>query len=274
MLRVGITLPTFTDDPSRPLRAAKAAESAGLSGVFAFDHLWPLGQPARPALHGLTTLGAIATATERVAVGPLVARVGLLPDVVLVNMLRSLDVVSGGRLLAALGTGDSGNRDENAAYGVPFEPARMRLDRLRRCLGDLRACGVQTWAGGRSPMLRDAAAEAADALNVWGATPAQTAAEGADVRRRAGERSIGITWAGQVLIGRDEDAAADILARHGTRPGLVHGTPADLAAHFVALVDAGAEWAVCAPLDHDAPDAMELIAHAASIASGTLESRQ
>jgi alkanesulfonate monooxygenase SsuD/methylene tetrahydromethanopterin reductase-like flavin-dependent oxidoreductase (luciferase family) len=262
---VGITLPTFTDDASRATAAAQRAEALGLDGVFVFDHLWPLGQPHRPALHGLTMLGAVAAATTTITVGPLVARVGLLPDAVLVNTLRSVGIVSDGRLLAALGTGDSGNRPENEAYGVPFEPAEDRLTRLRSCLEELAAAGISTWAGGRSPALREVAAAAAGGLNVWGATLAEVADEGADARRRAAGRALEVTWAGQVLLGASPGETASRLERSGSRPGLVAGTPTDLAAHFDALAAVGATWAVCAPLDHTDPEALELIAEAAHL---------
>jgi alkanesulfonate monooxygenase SsuD/methylene tetrahydromethanopterin reductase-like flavin-dependent oxidoreductase (luciferase family) len=62
------------------------------------------------------------------------------------------------------------------------------------------------------------------------------------------------------------EAAAAKLADHGPRPGLVCGTPNDLAAHLRALEAAGADWAVCAPLDHTDPEVLELIAEASTLA--------
>ena len=49
----------------------------------------------------------------------------------------------------------------------------------------------------------------------------------------------------QVLLGRTRAEAAAKLERHGTRPGLVHGTVDDLRRHFGALEAAGASWAIC-----------------------------
>ena len=39
-MKLGITLPSFRDDPTRALEVAVAAEAAGLDGVFLYDHLF------------------------------------------------------------------------------------------------------------------------------------------------------------------------------------------------------------------------------------------
>ncbi|HVL28515.1 MAG TPA: LLM class flavin-dependent oxidoreductase, partial [Acidimicrobiales bacterium] len=147
MLNIGVTLPQFRHDAEAAVAVARRAEAAGLDGVFVFDHLWPLGQRMRPALHSLTLLGALAAETERVTLGPLVARVGLVPDALLVHGMLTLHRILGDRLIVALGTGDSLNKDENEAYGRPFAPAAERLASLVACCGRLRAAGVTTWVG-------------------------------------------------------------------------------------------------------------------------------
>ena len=58
------------------------------------------------------------------------ARIGLVPDEVLVAVLSSLSVMSEGRMIAGLGTGDHLSRAENEAFGIPFEPADERRSRL------------------------------------------------------------------------------------------------------------------------------------------------
>ena len=258
-MRVGVTLPQFRHDAEAAVAVARRAEAAGVDGVFVFDHLWPLGQRMRPALHSLTLLGALAAETGRVAMGPLVARVGLLPDAVLVHTFVSLHRMVGDRLIAGLGTGDSLNREENEAYGVPFLPVAERLASLVACCRQLRAAGVTTWVGGRSTPLREAAAEA-DGWNSWGSDAATFAAEAATVAPGT-ER----TWAGQVLIGRTRAEADAKLRAHGPRPGLVWGTVDDLVRHLDALAGAGASWAICAPLDIGTdPAAVEILAEVAS----------
>ncbi|MGH9265711.1 MAG: LLM class flavin-dependent oxidoreductase [Acidimicrobiales bacterium] len=260
-MRIGITLPQFRHDAEAAVDVARRAEAAGIDGVFVFDHLWPLGQRMRPALHCLTLLGALAAETERVVLGPLVARVGLLPDAVLVNTLASLHRMAGGRFIAALGTGDSLNRDENEAYGVAFAPAGERLAAVVRCCRALRDAGVTTWVGGRSAAVRRAAAEAgADGWNGWGTDAEAFARDAAGVAP-----GPALTWGGQVLIGRTPEEAAAKLRTHGSRPGLVAGTVDDLHRHLGGLVAAGAVWAVCAPLDVGTdPGAVEILAEVAS----------
>ena len=101
-VKVGLTLPQFRHDAGPALETAEQAEAAGLDGVFVFDHLWPLGQPSRPALHGVTLAAALLTRTERLTVGTLVARVGLLPDAVLADEFVTLARIGGRRLVAGL----------------------------------------------------------------------------------------------------------------------------------------------------------------------------
>ena len=257
-MHIGISLPQFRHDADAAVEVARRAEAGGLDGVFVFDHLWPMGQRMRPALHSTTLLGALAAETDRVVLGTLVARVGLVPDAVLVHTLVTLHRMTGGRVIAALGTGDSLNREENDAYGVPFAPVADRVASVVDCCRRLRAAGVTTWIGGRSPAVRMAAANA-DGWNGWGIDVATWAEEGAGVPH-GGE----LTWGGQVLIGRTRAQADAKLRAHGPRPGLVAGTVDDLKAHFDALAAAGASWAVCAPLDVGTdPDAVELRAEAA-----------
>lgn len=262
-VRVGITLPQFREDPEPALSVARRAEEAGLDGVFVFDHMWPLREPDRPALHSLALLGALAAETSRVTIGPLVARVGMMPDAVLVHALESLHRMVAPRLLVTLGTGDRANREENEAYGVAFAPVAERVASLEWCCRSLRALGVPTWVGGHSAAVRRAAAEArADGWNSWGTDVSTFAAA---VSSLAGVKAA--SWGGQVLVGRTPDEAGEKLARLGPRRGLVHGTVADLASHLRALAAAGASWVVCAPLDVGTdPMAVENVAEAAASA--------
>jgi alkanesulfonate monooxygenase SsuD/methylene tetrahydromethanopterin reductase-like flavin-dependent oxidoreductase (luciferase family) len=275
-VRVGITLPQFRDDAEPALATARAAEAAGLDGVFVFDHLWPLGQPDRPALHSLVLLGALAAETERLTLGPLVARVGLLPNAVLVHALASVHRMIGPRLLVTLGTGDEGNRPENEAYGLEYAPVADRVAALVDCVRRLRAEGVPSWVGGRSRAVRRVASEA-DGWNRWGVDAATFAAEAAELwevaatargqpgRSAEAEPRVETSWGGQVLVGRTEAEVAEKLARIGDRPGLVHGRVADLTEHLAALAEAGASWAVCAPLDVGTdPGAVEMVAEASA----------
>ena len=62
-VKVGVTLPSFVDDPEILIRVAMAAEQAELDGVFVYDHLWRGDPPnRRPALECFSMLGAVALA--------------------------------------------------------------------------------------------------------------------------------------------------------------------------------------------------------------------
>jgi alkanesulfonate monooxygenase SsuD/methylene tetrahydromethanopterin reductase-like flavin-dependent oxidoreductase (luciferase family) len=212
-VRVGVTLPTFRHDASA-VEAARRIEELGLDGVFVFDHLWPMGAPRRPALSAFPVLGAVAASTRTVHVGTLVARVGLVPDEVLVAQLLSLHHMAPGRLIAGLGTGDHKSAAENLAFGIPFDPADDRRLSLRSCARHLTAAGVPVWVGGGSAATDDLAVDLGVVLNVWGAQPAVVAA----FRSRCE-----VTWAGPVGVEVPE-----------------------IAQWLEEIAGAGATWAVCA----------------------------
>ena len=233
-MKVGITLPQFRDDAGPALDTARRAEAAGLDGVFVFDHLWPLRQPSRPALAGLPLAAAVAAETDRAAVGTLVARVGVLPDAVLVHSLVTLARIAGPRLVAGVGVGDRHSRPENLAYGAPFRPRPERLASLAEVCRRLGDRGITTWVGGASAAAAAIAREHADALNLWG-VGAEAVAEAAGAQP--------VTWAGQF----------DLVATGADR----------LRAHLRAVAAAGATWAVVAPLGVPWPSAVELLAASA-----------
>src|SRR2546423_15173929 len=75
IVRVGLTLPSFQSEPDRVLAVARAAEDAGIDGVFLFDHLFRRRGDAadaerRPALELLTMTAAGPAAPERGGGGP------------------------------------------------------------------------------------------------------------------------------------------------------------------------------------------------------------
>ncbi|HVE47009.1 MAG TPA: LLM class flavin-dependent oxidoreductase [Acidimicrobiales bacterium] len=231
-MKVGITLPQFHDGAEPAVEAARLAEAAGLDGVFVFDHLWPIGHPGRPALHGPTLLGAIAAETTGISVGTLVARVGLVPDAVLVHQLATLHRIAGPRLIAGLGTGDHLSRPENDAYGVAFPPVVQRREAMAGVCRSLRALGIEVWVGGRAPATAAIARSEGVPLNLWQSTAQEVAAE---VDRKGAE----VTWGGQVDLSRDGgEEVAPLLA---------------------ALREAGASWAVLAPIGAPWPGAVEAI---------------
>jgi hypothetical protein len=86
--------------------AAVAAEEAGFDGLWTWDHLRdPDGGDRSRVPESWTVLAALAEATHRLALGPLVLNVGSRHPGLLANMAVTLQEVSGGRLLLGLGAG-------------------------------------------------------------------------------------------------------------------------------------------------------------------------
>src|ERR1700704_4951287 len=89
--------------------AARAAEAAGLDGVWLNDHLAGSVEGRPHVLECWTILSALAAETTRVAIGPLVLNVANRDPGTLAVMAATLQHVSDGRLLLGLGAG--GGRD-------------------------------------------------------------------------------------------------------------------------------------------------------------------
>ncbi len=279
-VRVGLTLPSFQSDPARVLDVARAAQDAGLDGVFLFDHLFrQRGDAAdaqrRPALEMLTMAAAVAAATERLAVGTLVARATLRPPGTLRAAVDTLERIAPGRIIAGLGGGDDESIAEDTAFGVL--PADLedfgayRLDRLTEAVGALSGRAYPVWVAGVSPAAVRLAAERADGWNRWGGGPASFAT--ASERVRAAVANAGrdpgaftCTWGGlAVLAGTPDEATAKRDRLRGDRPGVVWGAPAQVADQIAAYADAGAAWVIVGPIDSADPANAALLGEAAGL---------
>jgi len=211
-MKVGITLPTFEPTAVAALATARAAERAGLDGVFAFDHLWPGDERSRPSLSLYPLLAAAGAVTGSIRLGSLVARLGLLPDSLVVESLVSLHEMSGRRLVAGVGIGDGKSADENRAYGIEWPELEDRRGSLALVLGELAAHGIETWVGASAPATQEIARAAGAAVNLWNVEPDL-------VRAEAGRGPT--TWAGPLP-----------------------SSPRPAAARLRDLRDAGAAWAI------------------------------
>jgi alkanesulfonate monooxygenase SsuD/methylene tetrahydromethanopterin reductase-like flavin-dependent oxidoreductase (luciferase family) len=251
-MRIGLALPSFVDDPEIPIRVARAAESAGLDGVFVYDHIWrDIPPPRRPALECFTLLGAVAAETSRIHVGTLVARATLRPPASLAVAFETAQRISGGRLIAAIGAGDAQSRPENEAFGLPFGTTASRIAALRDAARAAHGRGFPVWVGGKATVVREIVA-LADGWNWWGGTAEQFGEQSALVRAVAPTATL--TWGGLLLLGRNDDHATEKARDRRVGEDVVFGGPESVADRLRAYSRAGAEWTILGPLDATDPE--------------------
>ena len=124
-----------------------AAEEAGFDLISVADHVWVhpvIGGPLKGHLESYTTLGYIAAHTKKVRLLALATAASYRPAGLLAKAVTTLDVLSGGRAMLGIGSGDYA--EEAAGLGLPFpESAGERFDVLEETV---LAC-LEMWEGDR-----------------------------------------------------------------------------------------------------------------------------
>ncbi len=255
-MKLGLTLPSFTTDPSRVFAVADAAEAAGLDGLFVFDHLFRAAADGglRPALEPVALLGALSEATTSIGLGTLVARASLRPPASLRGAFDTVQRLAAGRLIAGIGAGDSHSAKENERFGLPFGEVEDRVAALTDAVVTTRDRGFPVWVGGHSAAVRAVAARDADGWNNWGEDPATFQARAAAVRAAATRTPFTCSWGGLVVLASDDAAAGDQATRLRASPEAIIGGPARVAAALDRYAGAGAEWIIVGPVDSSNPD--------------------
>jgi alkanesulfonate monooxygenase SsuD/methylene tetrahydromethanopterin reductase-like flavin-dependent oxidoreductase (luciferase family) len=261
-VRIGLTLPSFVRDVDEVLAVAVAAESAGLDGVFVYDHLFRFAADGsrRPALEFTALLGAVAAATNRIHIGPLVARATLRPPAITALTLATAHRLAGSRFIGALGAGDHESQRENETFGLEFGTIDDRLVALTDTARAARDQGFPVWVGGTHPRVRALAAVEADGWNRWGGDPVSFGEEAASVAARAERSPFVCTWGGLVVLDRDDDHAVEKAHRLRASAATIVGGPATVAAAWAAYVGAGAGWVIAGPVDSRDPANAALLA--------------
>jgi probable F420-dependent oxidoreductase len=108
---------------------ARWAEGIGCSHICIHDHLGSQHAP-------IPLLTAVAMATERLRLCPLVLNNDLRHPAVLAPELARQDVLSGGRLEVGIGAG--WNEPEYRAAGIEYDRAGIRIERLAEAIAVLR----------------------------------------------------------------------------------------------------------------------------------------
>ena len=267
-MRVGVQLPEVEREVRWPELAAmaRAAEECGFDSIWVGDHLLYRGdgRPERGPWDCWTTLAGLAVVTERVELGPLVACTAFHPPGILARQAAAVDELSGGRLVAAFGSG--WNQEEFRAFGLPFDRHVSRFEEaftiIRRLLAGERvtfagafhsvddalllpppARRPKLMIGANAPRMLSIALPHVDAWNTWFTHYGNTA-EGFEqhnamvsaAAERAGRDPAGLERSACVLV--EVDGA-------GERPRDVEAVPVTaLAGHLSALAAAGADEAI------------------------------
>jgi alkanesulfonate monooxygenase SsuD/methylene tetrahydromethanopterin reductase-like flavin-dependent oxidoreductase (luciferase family) len=124
-MRSGLFVPLFDElaDPALVARLAAEAEDAGWDGFFVWDQVrWrePVLDVADPQI----TLAAIAAATERIRLGPLVTPLARRRPVKVARETATLDRLSGGRLTLGVGLGSDEFANEYSITGEELDDRR------------------------------------------------------------------------------------------------------------------------------------------------------
>lgn len=129
-------------------RVVGAADEMGLDTVWVADQLMqtdPDRSPDEAVLEAYTTLGFLASRSERVRLGAMASPVGYRAPSLLIKAVTTLDVLSGGRAWLGIGAGYADH--EAAAMDLPAPAVPERFERME----DLLRLAHQMWSGDDSP---------------------------------------------------------------------------------------------------------------------------
>ena len=138
-MHIGLQIPSFKYPGGTAAIRPKlkeivtTAEGSGFYSLWVMDHFYQIkglfGETyTDPMMEGYTTLGYIAGLTEKAYLGALVTGVIYRHPSVLMKMVNTLDILSGGR--AYLGIGAAWYEAEAKGYGIPYPSTSERFELL------------------------------------------------------------------------------------------------------------------------------------------------
>jgi alkanesulfonate monooxygenase SsuD/methylene tetrahydromethanopterin reductase-like flavin-dependent oxidoreductase (luciferase family) len=142
-IRSAISLPPFDAlaDPELVARLSAEAEEAGWHGMFVWDNL-RYREPVVDVADPWITLAAVASATERVRLGPMITPLPRRRPAKVARETATLDGLSGGRLILGAGIGSDRFAAEYSKTGEQLDD-RLRGEMLDEALQILTAA----WSG-------------------------------------------------------------------------------------------------------------------------------
>jgi alkanesulfonate monooxygenase SsuD/methylene tetrahydromethanopterin reductase-like flavin-dependent oxidoreductase (luciferase family) len=137
-MRSGLFMPLFDPlaDPALVARLAAEADEAGWHGVFVWDNI-RFQEPVVEVADPWITLAAMAVATERIRLGPMVTPLARRRPVKVAQETATLDRLSAGRLTLGVGLGSDGFASEYSKTGEELDDRRRAsmLDESLEILG-------------------------------------------------------------------------------------------------------------------------------------------
>ena len=292
----GVILPMAEDSAfggtphfSDILAMTRTAEDAGMDAVWIIDHLvfrpqpdsqfqLPADEEDRGVWECFTTMAGLASATERIQIGSLVACTGFRNPGLVAKMTETIDDISGGRTILGLGAG--WHEPEYEAFGYPFDHRVSRFEEAMAIIQPLlregrvdyqgkffqasdainrprgpRASGAPLLVGSNGRRMLRIIARYADAWNtVWHGDPDAVIAEMAAVDEAC--REVGRDPATLVRTAGGNIAMPGYL---GKRPDPIRGSDEEIAATILRFRELGIEHFV-AGLDPCTPQTIEQFA--------------
>lgn len=138
-MHIGLQIPSFKYPGGTAVIRPKlkeivtTAEAAGFYSLWVMDHYYQIkgmfGEAyTDPMMESYTTLGYFAGLTEKAYLGVLITGVIYRYPSVLMKMVNTLDILSGGR--AYLGIGAAWYEEEAKGYGIPYPSTAERFEQL------------------------------------------------------------------------------------------------------------------------------------------------
>ena len=275
---IGDTRPAGRSSYAELREVARLVEQVGFHTAFAPDHFLYRNRTLPPAVtppgeslgvwEVWTVLSALAEATSRITLGPFVAATPFRSPALLAKIAETLDEVSGGRVVLAIGAG--WNEHDFEPFGFRFDHLVSRFEEALAILvpllrtgradfegeyyqvrdGELRPRGprpegMPIWIGANQPRMLRLVAQHADAYNTaWHMTTASAAAQLAKLddacRDVARDPATLRRTIGTMITLPDRDGSTD-----GLRQGVLSGGSEQIADQLQAFHALGIDHITC-----------------------------